>query len=333
MSAIDLPADAIVDVLRAEGSDTTHIEAKKASGGYPTDLATTLSAFGNMPGGGVIVLGLDEHNDFAACGVYDAADAQRRLGAQARDAVSPHSRIHFETPDIEGRTLVIARVAELDGPHKPCTVSATGRAYLRSYDGDYPLSEQERAAFIAHRGPQTWDRQPAAGATDADLDSALTSLYLANCRGRSARLASMTDRDILTHTRVVDRGGELTLAGLYALGTYPQQFVPTLSVTARVAPSPRDPPGSRNSDIPHFDGPLPELLDSTLSWIRRNTATRIRFGPDGHGRDEPEYPLEAARELVANALVHRDIGDHALGRRVSVVLEHSRLIIANPGGL
>ena len=39
------------------------------------------------------------------------------------------------------------------------------------------------------------------------------------------------------------------------------------------------------------------------------------------------------RELVANALVHRDLGPHALGDRVHLVLEADRLVLVNPGGL
>ena len=70
-----------------------------------------------------------------------------------------------------------------------------------------------------------------------------------------------------------------------------------------------------------------------MAWVSRNTGTRVRFGTDGHGRDEPAYPTEAVRELVANALIHRDLGPHALGDRVHVVLKEDRLILTNPGGL
>ena len=66
MLSVDLDPVSLVDVLRSEGSDVTDIEAKRATDGYPSNLAPTLSAFGNMPGGGVIVLGLDEHDSFAA---------------------------------------------------------------------------------------------------------------------------------------------------------------------------------------------------------------------------------------------------------------------------
>ncbi|WP_313555475.1 ATP-binding protein [Miniimonas arenae] len=333
MSSVELDAHAVVDILRAEGSDVADIEAKSAAGGYPEGLAPTLSAFGNLPGGGVVVLGLAESDGFAARGVYDVPDAKRRLAAQARDAVRPPLRVTFEDAPVDGQTVVIARVAELRSSDKPCIVTATGRAYLRSYDGDYRLSEQEVAAFVAERHTPRYDREPVPDSRPADLDPLLVASYLAAVRARSPRLALMPDDDVLRHTRVLHRTGELTLGGLYALGAYPQEFVPTLAISARVAPQRNDPPGTRSADLAHFDGPLPELLDQAVAWVRRNTATRVRFGPDGHGRDEPAYPSEALRELIANALVHRDIGPHALGERVHLVLEADRLVITNPGGL
>ncbi|WP_108492028.1 ATP-binding protein [Promicromonospora sp. AC04] len=333
MESVSLSVADVVDLLRAEGSDVSDIEAKAARRGYPQDLAPTLSAFGNMPGGGVVVLGLDERAGFEAVGVYDAADAQSRLAAQARQAVAPPLRVSFVTDVVEGSTVVLARVRELPTTDKPCEVTATGHAYLRSYDGDYPLSDLERQGFVANRGVARHDQAAADGAARSDLDDVLVATYIANCRARSPRLAAMPDDDILRHTRVVTRDGIPTLAGLYALATYPQTQYPTLSITASVAPRPNDPAGTRSADVAHFDGPLPELLDQAVAWVRRNTRTRVRFGADGHGRDEPEYPAEAVRELVANALVHRDLGPHALSTRVAMTLRHDRLVIANPGGL
>lgn len=333
VDSVSLTVEDVVDLLRAEGSDVSGIEAKAAHHGYPQDLAPTLSAFGNMPGGGVVVLGLDEKTGFDAVGVYDAADAQARLAGQARKAVAPPLQVSFTTGEIDGSTIVLARVRELPVSDKPCEVTASGHAYLRSYDGDYQISELERQGFVANRGVARHDQAPVEEALRDDLDDNLVATYIANCRARSPRLASMPDDAVLRHTRVVTRDGTPTLAGIYTLGRYPQTYFPTLSITASVAPRPGDPVGTRSSDIAHFDGPLPELLDQAVAWVRRNTATRVRFGRDGHGRDEPEYPTEAVRELVANALVHRDLGPHALSTRVTMTLRDDRLVITNPGGL
>jgi ATP-dependent DNA helicase RecG len=82
-----------------------------------------------------------------------------------------------------------------------------------------------------------------------------------------------------------------------------------------------------------MDGPLPEMLETALEWVQRNTVTTIRFGSDGHGRDATELPMVAVRELIANALVHRDLGPHAWTQRVEIRLRADELVITNPGGL
>jgi ATP-dependent DNA helicase RecG len=123
------------------------------------------------------------------------------------------------------------------------------------------------------------------------------------------------------------------LGGLLALGTYPQQFYPNFVIQAYVTPGPGDPAGTRAIDSRRFDGAVPEILEQALLWVLRNTRTRIRFGDDGHGRDEPEYPADAVRELLSNSLVHRDLGPHAFGEATTLRLEPHQLVLSNPGGL
>jgi ATP-dependent DNA helicase RecG len=61
--------------------------------------------------------------------------------------------------------------------------------------------------------------------------------------------------------------------------------------------------------------------------------TTIVSEPDGTVHDKPAYPLTAFRELVANALVHRDLDHWSAGPAVEVRLRRDRLVISNPGGL
>ena len=60
-----------------------NIELKRASQGTPEKLYDTLSSFSNQTGGGIILFGIDEKNDFALTGVYDAQDLQTKVTNQA----------------------------------------------------------------------------------------------------------------------------------------------------------------------------------------------------------------------------------------------------------
>ncbi|MGO1055316.1 ATP-binding protein [Crossiella sp. CA198] len=335
MDLVDLVE--LVTELRGEGSDLAEVEVKRAAGGFPRSLVPTLSAFGNTPGGGLVIFGLDEGQGFAARGVYNVVQCKQALAAAARKSVVPPLTVASTTLEFEGVELVVAEINELPGSARPCRVSATGKAYLRGYDGDYQLSELEEQAFLANRETPRFDQQPVAAAAREDLAPDLIESYTESCLATSMALRRFEPEELLFRTGVLvldEQGRRVpSVAGLLALGAYPQQYFPNLVIQASVAPGPADPPGTRAVDPVRFDGPLPMMLDEALRWVTRNARSRIRFGADGHGRDEAEYPPEAVRELLSNALVHRDLGPYALGEAITLRLENDQLVLSNPGGL
>ena len=324
----------LVAALRVEGNDLAEVEVKRAGHGYPENVAPTLSAFGNTPGGGLIVFGLDEKGSFDAVGVYDVAACKQAVAASARNAVEPPLIVTVDSFAFEGADVVVAAVSELAASGKPCRARASGRAYLRSYDGDYALSELEEQAFIANRSAPRFDREPVPGATSADLDPDLVDSYHRVARETSSALQRFDKDELLFRTgAVVGPDRTPTVAGLLALGVYPQQFFPNLVIQASAAPLAGDPEGTRVSDARRFDGPIPMMLDEAVRWVARNSRSRIRFGIDGIGRDEPEYPLVAVRELLSNALIHRDLGPYSLSEAITVRMSADQFVLSNPGGL
>ena len=313
--------------LRARRGDSTQVEVKRGSGGVPR-CAETLCAFGNMPGGGTLIVGLDEANGFIAVGVESVAAVEAGLVAQARTAVQPPVAMSFQAARVDGADVVIATVDGLPSHQRPCRTG--GKAYLRQADGDYVMSEQEIQQTLALRDRPRYDAEILDETSLDNLDGPLARAYLSEVRSSSRRLFALPDDEVLERKRV-RHGQFLTKAGAYALGEFPQQFEPSLSITAAVQ-LPRE-EGARARDLQHMDGPLPELLTQAMEWIRRNTQTTVRVGADGRGRDQAEIPLVAVRELIANALVHRDLGPHTQGKRVEIRLLDDKLVISNPGGL
>lgn len=319
--------------MRARKGDFTEVEVKRASGGVPR-LGETLSAFGNMPEGGTIVLGIDERDGFDVSGLDNPAAVQQAVAAQARSGVVPPLQIHFQSAKIGGKSVLFADVQALPLVDRPCRYE--GRAYLRQADGDYELSEQEiqqieRSKLLGVEHPRD-DLRPVEGSDLANLDPELVAAFIAGVRASSPRLANVDDETVLRAKGAIEaQGARVTVAGLVALGSYPQQFLPSYAITAAV----QLPPGSeaRTRDLVHLDGPLPDLLDRAIEWVRRNTSTRIRYDERGHARDENEFPARAVRELIANALVHRDLSPLTEGKRVEIRITDDNLIISNPGGL
>lgn len=132
------------------------------------------------------------------------------------------------------------------------------------------------------------------------------------------------------NTGVTSRNGELSLAGLYAMGIAPQAVTPSLGITAAVQ-LPREAGGPRTRDLVHLIGPIPDLLEEAMTWVLRNTRTAMGYDERGHGVDQAELPMRAVREVVANALVHRNLDAITDSKRVEIRLLHDRLVITSSG--
>lgn len=322
--------DDLLGKLRAAGGDTTSIEVKSAAGGLPTSIGESLSALANLPGGGVIVLGLSEEAAFAPVGLADPQALKQALGTKAR-TMAPPVQLSISDATVEGERVVVAEVAECDPALKPCRVAPRGKAFVRSYDGDYEISEQEAQGFLAGRGSPQADRLPVPGATTADLDMDVVEAWRQVLTANRDPLARFDGEELLLRAGVVSSGGELTRAGLLTFGLYPQQYLPrfTLHVTSRLTAGATQ----RAVNTKFINGPIPTMLAEAMDWLQINVPTSITTQPDGTVKDEYAFPLEALRELVANSLVHRDLATWSESLAVELILEPGKFIITNPGGL
>lgn len=315
--------------LALEGGDCLEIEAKTFSEYSRSALGPTLSAFANLPGGGTILLGVSE-DPVSVVGVQDPHKLQQTLVSQARQGFSTEIAVDTHTITVEGKTVIAANVQEAPVNSKPCRWKETGAAYLRQYDGDYRMSQQEEQQLLLRHQRPRQDSVAVPGTSVDSLDKDLVQHFLRAVRTGSTALSGQSDTEVLLNLNILTEDGEATRAGLYALGRYPQRQFPGLSITAAVTDADD---AVRATDRLTIAGPLPQMLTDAVDWVARTTQTRIRFGDDGHGRDDHEFPLIAVRELIANALVHRDLSEPALSKGIEIRLLHDRLIISSPGGL
>ena len=315
--------------LALEGGDCLEIEAKTFSEYSRSALGPTLSAFANLPGGGTILLGVSE-DPVSVVGVQDPHKLQQALISQARQGFSTEIAVDTHAITVEGKTVIAANVQEAPVNSKPCRWKETGAAYLRQYDGDYRMSQQEEQQLLLRHQRPRQDSVAVPGTSVDNLDNELVQRFLRTVRAGSTALSGQPDAEVLVNLNILTEEGETTRAGLYALGRYPQRQFPGLSITAAVTGT-ND--GVRATDRLTIAGPLPQMLTDAVDWVARTTQTRIQFGDDGHGHDVHEFPLIAVRELIANALVHRDLSEPALSKGVEIRLLHDRLIISSPGGL
>lgn len=323
-------------LLRARRGDSTSIEVKRAEQGLPKNCPETVCAFANMPSGGTLILGVDEARGFRVNGVPDPAAYEAALVSQARNAITPVPQLTTSTMMFDGKHVVIAEVLPLPVQDRPARYQ--GKAYLRQSDGDYVMHAHELRMVEVEKLHLTQlvqnDKEAIPGLTLDDLIPNLVEMYLTNYRRADPRLRDRTDAELLRRTGVTLGDGQLTLAGLYALGDYPQGEFPALGVTVAIR-VPADQGGHRTRDLQDFTGPIPILLENVMNWVESSLPEVRDYSADGHIRPRPELPLSAVRELVANALVHRDLGPNTLGvgKSIQIRLTPDELFIVSPGGL
>jgi ATP-dependent DNA helicase RecG len=143
----------------------------------------------------------------------------------------------------------------------------------------------------------------------------------------------MGDEEVLLRCGVMTSSGELTKAGLLCLGIYPQQYLPSYTIRASVQKQSRQTGRVRATNTHSFDGPIPTMLYEAVQWVRENSDELVLDSANGSVRNVGEYPSIVMRELIANSLIHRDIGPMALHQDISLIVEDDRLVISNPGGL
>ena len=76
------------------------------------------------------------------------------------------------------------------------------------------------------------------------------------------------------------------------------------------------------------------MVEEAITFCRRNMKTKTIIDPKtGRRMDQTEYPLEAIREAVLNALIHRDYSHLTEGTPVQINFFSDRLEIHSPGSL
>lgn len=328
----------LVDRIVHHRCEMQNVELKKAEKGTPERLYDTLSGFSNQSGGGVIVFGIDEKNDFAVVGVYDAQDLQVKVTNYAQQ-MEPAVRPVFTVTDVAGKQVVSAEIPECDINQKPCYYKGAGKlrgSYVRVGEADLPMTEYEVYSYEAYKQKIRDELRIVDRATIHDFGQNEQDEYFVRIRKTKSQLAKMENLRILQLQGMVS-GTVPTVAGVMILCEYPQAFFPQLGITAMVVDGTTfgevSENGARFIDNQRIDGNIPQMLDEAMRFVRRNIRNATVIDADGKRADVPEYPLVAVREAILNALIHRDYSQYSEDSPIRIVLYKDRMEVENPGGL
>jgi ATP-dependent DNA helicase RecG len=319
--------------------ETQVLEVKAAREGCPTKLFGTLSGFSNQDDGGVILFGLDEKQGFRLVGVYDAQDLQKRVAEQCKQ-MEPVVRPLFTVAEVDGKIIVSAEIPAVDIAERPVYYRGVGRvkgSYVRVGESDEVMSEYEIYSYDAFRKRTQDDVRKVENAKLSLFHTERLAAYFSAVKSDRKNLAESVSDDEIMELMGVTADGIPTLAGVMSFSKYPQAYFPQLCVTAVSLPGLEM--GETGDDEERFidnqriTGAIPDMIDTAVDFVRRNSRNKTIVDADGKRRDKLEYPTKAVREAVLNGLVHRDYSVHTQNVPVRIEMYRDRMEIISPGGL
>ncbi len=320
-------------------TETQTIELKAANNGVPKKLFDTLSSFSNQDEGGIIIFGVDENKDYNVVGVYDPKDLQTQVTNQGLQ-MSPVVRPLFTVTEIDGKVVVSAEIPAADVSERPCFYSGVGRikgSYIRVGDADVLMTEYEIYSYEAFRKNQEDDIRVIERSDLYMLNRDMVSEYLIKLKKDKPNLSKMPE-EMLYKLFSITKDEKLTIASLMLFTDYPQAVLPQLGIICVVIPGLEVGEIGENNerfiDNKRINGNIQTMLDEAVSFVNRNMGHSTIINPkNGKREDRSEYPLNALREAILNALVHRDYSMYSENMPIEIKMFRDRIEIHNPGGL
>lgn len=331
----------VLERLRRQGNDDGHFEAKSCATDIGSSVWESVSAFANTSGG-TLLLGISEEDGFRPVNGFD----QNRIAAKFMEGMgdgNPQGVRLTNPPEYEisrceyaDKPFLVIDIHENPIEDKPCYVTAKGPksgGYRRMDDKDILLSATEVFEFENATLPSPADRGIVPEATLNDLNDEVVERIMIH-QGSKALRGTITRTDQMARLNMTDNSGRVRLAGLLAAGQYPQQYYPKLLIDVSVHPDVEksDPDGPRFLDRVLCDGNMPEAIDQAVETVAKNLRTPT-FVVGAGARTDTEIPKEVLREVIANAVIHREYDSRFTGEAVAVDVYPDRVEVSNPGGL
>ena len=320
-------------------AESQTVEVKSAHNGCPKRLYDTLSSFSNQDGGGIIVFGLDEKQGFEAVGVYDLQDLQKSVTEQCNQ-MEPAVRGVFTFAEYEDKNICALEVPTVELVERPCYYKGAGKvkgSYIRVGDADLPMTDYEIYSYESYKKHVHDDEREVERIDLSYMDREILDKYIVEKKQAKPKFSKLNEEQIYEMLNI-KRDERFTLAAVMNFALYPQGVFPQLGITAVVVPGysigELGNSGERFVDNKRIEGTISEMLEEAMVFCKRNMKIKtIIDSKTGKRNDRTEYPINAVREAILNALIHRDYSVHTEGTPIQINFFTDRLEIHSPGGL
>jgi predicted HTH transcriptional regulator len=242
----------------------------------------------------------------------------------AAQQVVPRPFIKVDLQRHEGERVVVAKVLPF-GAGTLCTLG--GIVYYRHGSAVTKLEGKTLQDYLVTRYILDFGEQlSSAGMDDVNAEKLRSFLSVRSPEIVFDKTKVRSYLDDLGVTTMVDGGPRLKNVGVLFFGTEPSRFI--MQAEIRIARFRGTTPVDI-IDAQYITATIPEALKAAEDFVKRNT--RVAFVIEGMRRKEvPEYPEKVVREVLVNALAHRDYFSRD---SVQVRIFDDRLEVINPGKL
>ncbi len=280
-------------------------------------LAQTVTAMANMRAGGTLMIGVDGD----AGEVRGVADNMAALDRALEAVLRVQPRLIVPMPHaltLDAKTVIVVTIPA----GLPNVYAVDGRYLRRDGARNVPLDPRELRRLLMERGEITFETEIARGATRDDIDWSKVKDY-------ALRVGAPDVESLLVKRGCAVRVDDQLLpthAGILLFGVDVAAHVRGAEITAvRFA-------GDAMSDSfnrQDIGGTLPQQIRQAETFLRDYLRKGVTLNDSMARTESYEYPLEAVRELVVNAVAHRDYSIAGDGIRLYIFKDH--LELTSPG--
>lgn len=312
----------------------------------PESLAKEMAGLLNLEGGHIL-LGVEDDGTVSGL-TRDSKEAEEWVMEAARTHVQPAVIPYWEKFQRDDSKFIGVVSLPADSPDKPYKAKR-GSAWItqiRVGSTTRDATREEEARLYQQSGLMRYDLKPVPGSSLADLDRRRLINYFRDVRTQDCPADGDEEgwRRLLTNTdlMVEDRGRAIPTAGaLILFGVKPNRHLPQTGITAVAYPGSEKDYAAKERMV--LRSPAVALLSRTgevvetgvieqaLEFVRRNTRVEARIEDGGRRSERWDYPLDAIREAVVNAVAHRDYTITVTDIELSIYSD--RLEVISPGRL
>jgi len=281
---------------------------------FNREVIETIVAFANKKGGNIYV-GISKTNSIVGVNTNEESiqNWQNEIKSKTQPAIFPE----IASFTVENKTIVRIYISEY--PVKP--VSLQGRYFIRKNNSNHLLSVNEINDIYLQSTQTSWDSYPYADAlySDFDEDKILNFIEKVNKSGRFKLIG--TPYECLQKLRLLKNNIPTNAAMLMFSKN-------ELFYNVHIG---RFKTQSHIIDDKMVRGTLFEAVDNTMIFIISHLKVAFEITGKTSQRTEIfEYPLPAIREMVLNAIIHRD---YKSPTDIQVRIFDKEITIFNPGKL